>query len=360
LETLLESASSSGVKPDLVERILDQENIHQVIQNDLKKTGQIGYREVWRLGLITPEQDIFKPRSLLLPRSERISKFVKDFNYRSNFEEQIPLTRTAVLNHIGAFNLQPFHLTVGWIRQKRKQQGKIYRLESELRPNEFINIRHIRIDRRYVQDIGRSQVFHKFLQEDGFPLKDTYIDGDPLTTERGGTVVIDQGKISFIYPQYYFQRRLIDNYGNLIYIGLDESYQPGTMLQVKILPSVSEPLFHRIQRNGYIPILRYRSFPYTCKYMLPIIDTPMSASGWAELFIGRSGKAKLYTAKEKTQTEWEAMMEKLRLLLFDELAKKDYHFLGLTQDKTHLDQYLAKKYEILRDYFIIKEWEMPT
>ena len=53
------------------------------------------------------------------------------------------------------------------------------------------------------------------------------------------------------------------------------------------------------------------------------------------------------------------MMNRLRELLFSELARKDYHILGLAQDGAHLSQYLAMKQGILADYYIIQDWVLP-
>jgi hypothetical protein len=52
-------------------------------------------------------------------------------------------------------------------------------------------------------------------------------------------------------------------------------------------------------------------------------------------------------------------MNRLRELLFSELARKDYHLLSLTKDKAHLNDYLTKKQDILADYFIIHTWVLP-
>jgi hypothetical protein len=92
--------------------------------------------------------------------------------------------------------------------------------------------------------------------------------------------------------------------------------------------------------------------------MLPILDTPMSANGWADLFIDTAGKARLFIAKEKTDAEWVEVMNRLKQLFFAELARVDYHFLGLTQDKARLNQYLSQKQEILKDYFTIQDWRL--
>jgi hypothetical protein len=84
----------------------------------------------------------------------------------------------------------------------------------------------------------------------------------------------------------------------------------------------------------------------------------MSCNGWADLFIDPAGKAKLYIAREKTEAEWYTMMNRLRQLLSNELAKKDNHLLGLTQDSAHLDLYLAQKQSILEEYFVVQGWSL--
>lgn len=85
----------------------------------------------------------------------------------------------------------------------------------------------------------------------------------------------------------------------------------------------------------------------------------MSDSGWADLYIDTRGKGKLFIAKEKSLDEWYEMMGRLRELLYSELARKDYHLLGLAQDRAHLNEYLAKKQVILADYYIIRDWALP-
>ena len=106
-------------------------------------------------------------------------------------------------------------------------------------------------------------------------------------------IVLDKGEIEIIYSDYFVQSRLIDDEGNLIYMGIDENFQPGsTWHSVAIRPSVSRKLIKCVNYNGYAPIVRYRSFPYASNFMLPILDTPMSDSGWADLFIDTRGKAK--------------------------------------------------------------------
>jgi hypothetical protein len=362
LDSSIQSALTNGVTPEFIARILGQKSVISTIRDDLMKTGQIGYKEVWRFGLITPDQDRYDPRPSQLSRRERVRRVVEDHNYRLNLDEQIPVKRTAVLHSTSYFNAQFNNLAVvgGSVKPLiRFYPGWGYRLSTEMNRGEFVQIRGIQIDTCSASTQSRSRFLPRFLQEDGFPLKESYADGDPLTTERGGIIVIDKGKVIIIYPRYFVQRRLIDDRGDLVDIGLDESFNHNPMFAVKMRPSVSELLVRRVKANGYIPVLRYRSVPYASDFMFPILDTPMSDSGWAELFIDTRGKGKLFIAKEKTLAEWYEMMNRLRQLFHSELARKDYHLLGLTKDKAHLNHYLSQKQKILEDYYSIRDWVLP-
>ena len=64
----------------------------------------------------------------------------------------------------------------------------------------------------------------------------------------------------------------------------------------------------------------------------------------------------MFIAKDKTRAEWVEMMNKLKQLFFDELAKNHHHILGFTKDRNHLSSYLFKKMTILEGYYIIQDW----
>jgi hypothetical protein len=354
----ISSTTTQGMTPAFVADLLSRDRVIQVIKNDLSKTACIGYKEVWRLGLITPDMDRFDPSLYQLPRQERMKRSLSDYNALLNFAEQIPLKRRAVLYNPYTFNLQFNNLFVtrGAVKPMISgYPGWSYGLSTKLNKGEFIPIRYLQMEAR--QGVApRSRQFPQFLREDGFPLKDTYADDDPLTTERGGIIVNDHGKITVIHPRYFVQRRLIDDEGNLVYMGLDEDFSHNTLFNIEVRPSVSARLIRCVEAYGYIPILRYRSFPYASDFMLPVLDTPMSMSGWAELFIDTRGRAKLFIALDKTLAEWYELMNRLKQLFYSELARANYHLLGLTKDKAHLSEYLAKKQAILEDYYLIMDW----
>lgn len=358
----LRHTRESVLTPENILEILSQECVILAIKKDLSKTHQIARKETWCLALITPDQDKYDLSLSQLSRQERLRSF-SDSNARLNFDNQIPVKRVAVVHSAPYFNrhwnnVQVFHGATE--RMIRQYPGWNYSLAPTIPDEKWANIRDLKISSSSASLHNRNPIFTKFLQEDGFTLKDSYLDGDPLTTERGGTIVIDKGKLKIIYPEYFIQTRLIDDTGNLIYLGLDENFQhKNSWLGVSFVPSTSKKLFQCVDNNEYIPVLRYRSFPYKSDFMLPILDTPMSASGWADLFIDPSGKGKLFIAKEKALDEWIEMMNRLKELFFVELTKKGYHLLALTKDLRHLNEYLSKKQAILEDYFIIRDWTLP-
>jgi hypothetical protein len=105
-----------------------RDSVIQAIKNDLAKTAVL-HKEVWRLGLITPDQDRFDLSLYQLSRQERMKRSLSDYTALVNFADQIPLKRRAVLYNPYTFNLQFNNLFVtrgavkpmisgypGWIR----------------------------------------------------------------------------------------------------------------------------------------------------------------------------------------------------------------------------------------------------
>ena len=292
-------------------------------------------------------------------RQEGLKEILVDYNHRLNRLGQIPLKRTAVLNSSNYINVQFSNCVITELSEtglNLRNSLRSYSLSASMEESDLSPIRDIQI--RSGGGENRGQYLPRFLQSHGFPIRDSYVDGDPLTTERGGIIVIDKGKTITITPKYFVQRRLIDDEGNLVHLGLDESFNHSTMFDVKMQPSVSALLIRCVSSHGYLPVLRYRSFPYASDYMLPILDTPMSCNGWADIFIDTRGKAKLFVAREHSDEGWIDMMNRLKQLLYDELAKKDNHLLGLTKDQADLSDYLSKKHAILEQFYTIKDWNL--
>ncbi len=270
------------VTPELITEILSEESVISIIKKDLEKTWQIDYKEQWRLGLLTPDIDTYDLSYNLLSRKERLSKSVDTATMR-NFANQIPIKRAAIINATTYFTVQVDRIMIlhGTMKPMiQKYPGWSYQLIRKTQSHGYQNIRDLAIDTDSPSARNRNRILPKFLQEDGFPLKEHYSDGDPLTTERGGTIIVDRGIIKIIYPDYFVQRRLIDDEGNLVYLGLDENFSySSTWNGVSVVPSVSKKLYKCVTYNEYVPVVRFRSFPYASNFMLPILDTPMSESG---------------------------------------------------------------------------------
>ncbi len=351
------SLPATGVTPHLIEEILSQEAVIRAIKSDISRTDQVGYRETWRLGLITPDQDLFDITSYRQSRGERMKRFIQDAPSRYVYLDQIRYKRSAVLYSTSFFSAHFNNVLINAGLYKRiGYPGWSYSLSGRMHPGEYSRIRDIQIARSTFTE-NRSRTLPQFLQEDGFPLRDVYADGDPLTTDRTGTIVIDQGRLLVIHPRYFIQRRIIDDEGNLVDIGFDENLGH-TVMGVEMKPAVSRWLVREVSSHRYLPLVRYRTIPYSSEYMLPVLDTPMSMNGWADLFIDPQGKARLYIARPRSLDQWYGMMNRLRQLFYDELAKKDYHLLGLTKDKAQLNHYLCQKHAILGEFFIIHDLQL--
>ncbi len=353
----IRSEPVDAVTPELIEKVLCNNDVIAAIKNDLQRIRLIGAKETWRLGLITPDQDVYDLRFGQMSRSERLQQ-VSNLNVRGTFTHQIYYKRFAVIHSTSYFNtrLNNVQITNGAVKHLNYPLWS-YRLQQKSAPGEFIAIRDLEIarDASFMDD--RAYSLPEFLREDGFPLKRSYPDGDPLTTDRGGTIVLDRGELKIIYPPYFVQRRLIDDEGSLLDIGIDEDFGH-SVPSVSLIPAVSKRLYQYVQSSRYLPVLRYCSVPYASDFMFPVLDTPMSSSGWADLYIDTRGKARLFMARKNTDAQWYEMMDRLKSLFLTTLSAVDCHLLGLTKDKARLEQYLTEKQAILRDYFIIQDWKL--
>lgn len=344
-----------------LENILHDEIVKNAIKEDVKKTHLIDYKKTWKLGVITPDTDHIVFVGTGMKRMDMLKQL--------SHVEQLPLKKTAILYApvLGNF-LRTHTLTITGGDVKRIYSTWCYKLETKVRKGESFLVKEIKIAASALFRAGLEELqesirqrkdgmpIFEFLIKQGFPLKEHYDDGDPLTTERGGIIVVSMDNPTIIHPEYFVQRSLIDDEGNMIYIGLDASRIMANTVEIK--PFISKKLAKLRFRKGYRSneiFIRYHSFPYQSESMLPILDTPVSANLWGELAIDPQGGARLFMAKYNESNEWVKMMGKLRELFVSELNKKDNHLLGLTKDKTHLDEYLKKKEDILKNYYDIED-----
>ena len=174
LNSSIQFALSNRVTPELINEVLCQESVIRAIKNDLMKTEQIGYKEVWRLGLITPDQDRYDPRPSQLSRREGVKRVAEDNNYRLNLAEQIPLKRAAALYNPGSFNTQFDRITVrgGLVKPRIGfYPGWTYGLSTEQHRGEFTRIRDTF---RVNIEIYNSILIHLLLRIEASSCHDSY------------------------------------------------------------------------------------------------------------------------------------------------------------------------------------------
>ncbi len=339
-----------------IERLLSESSVRREIAQDMARVGVVDYKEQWKLGVIRSGED----RVILIP-----GEFDEGMGLleRANRLQQIPLKRTALLYPTVMFGKRDgLNVTGGGVKQIYPVW--LYALERKPEKGGSMPISDITISpgalfRRNIPELQASlghrpqgMPIPEFLKRQGFSLKESYEDGNPFHLERGGIITPD-GMVH--HPDFFLQRSLIDDEGNLICLGHDE--EAATMDTVKMQPAFYKRLAQQgFRTNGPFPFLiRYRSHPVCDETMLPILDVPMSASNWSELVVNPQGKARLFTAKDNSDKQWAEMMSRLQQLLIVEMRKKQNRLLALTKDGAHLQEYLQQKETILSDYFEIRD-----
>lgn len=343
-----------------IERLLSESSVRTEIAYDMGQTNHLRHKEQWFLGVVESGQDLV----ILIP-----GEFDQGMRFFEKGEKlhRLPLKKTALLypsimfskrdglNVTGGGIKQIYPSWVYWLGDKPERGESMPISEITIAPGAFFRkgIPELQVS---VADYPNGMPVPEFLRRQGFPLKKTYDNGDPLNLERGGFIE-PNGYIH--HPEYFVQRSLIDDEGNLIHLGLCESNPREDA--VYFTPAKLEKLAKQGYRTGEVSLdgprflIRYHSFPYESDIPLSILDPPISAPDFAELVICPSGKARLYVAKDQPDSNWQQMMDRLRDLFIAEMRKKGNHLLRFTQDSAHLYEYLAQKEAILQDYFIIED-----
>ena len=339
-----------------VERLLAESRIRAAIAEDMRRGDVVDYKEQWKLAVIKPDEDrvIFQAGEFdegmgMLEKANRLG--------------QMPLKHTAVL-YPGSIIGKQESLAIKGGGVKRIYPVWSYTLDNKPRKGRSMKIEDITIAamalfRKGIPELQTSlshrqsgMPIPEFMKKMGFPLQESYEDGDPLNFERGGIITPD-GEV--YHPEFFNQRSIIDDEGNLIVLGHDEG--AATEDTLKMQPAFYKRLAQQgFRTNGPFPFLiRYRSHPVCDETMLPILDVPMSAPNWSELVINPKGEARLFTARNVGDEGWQEIMNRLRDLFIDEMRKKRNRLLAFTKDESHLNEYLSKKETILKDYFVIQD-----
>jgi hypothetical protein len=341
-----------------IPELLQDPAVLAILRADVQRIGQVSGQETWRLGLLTPDQARYDVTIFGRPSNALRDRMLNEPLTRINALGLLPVTRTAVLQPTSFFNLHYDNLLIShgaMVSAAGRAADRSYKLAQAVPEDAYASLREIQIN---YNGGSHPAPLADFLRDNGFPIKAAYADGDPLTTERGGVIVGSQGKVNVFYPHYFVQCRLIDDEGNLVFLGLDEDLLPGANFNVHFQPAAGTGLLKCVSENGCTPILRYHTLPYASADHLPVLDTPISANGWADLYIGTSGQAKLFIAGEFSDDAWKMMLNRLRGLLYHELAHFDYNLLPLLKDASALEHYLSEKTAILDEYYTVQDWQL--
>lgn len=336
---------------DYVNEMLELEAVRDAIQEDLSRTALLGYKETWKLGLITPETDWVFMGTDIQPIPPGMSKIKAAMRL-----VEVQTSMMALLFPARLFGGKGNALQVNLGDMSSALQNTYPLVQSpgkrDLMPIDEITARSPAYRPGWKDSVSGVPV-RQILRHLGFPLKTEYRDGNPLAVKRVG-LVDSQGIVH--RPAYFFQRSLIDDEGNLLYLGLDDT-KAILAAMPKLRPVEHVSAIGKVLRRISLapPIVRYCTFPFASETLLPLVDTPPTLPGWADLVISPSGRGRLFIAMDKDPFEWQQMMNLLKELLIDTLKSVEFRLLSLTKNADLQDEYLTKKESILRECFLIKE-----
>jgi hypothetical protein len=318
---------------DHVNEILEREPIRDTIREDLRRTELLGYRESWKLGLVTPQTDwVFMGTDIqsIPPGMNRLQASMRLVNVQTSMK--------ALLYPMALFWLKGNALQIDF-GSTASNFPSTYPLVRSPGKRDYMPIEQLTVRapayRAGWEDTKSGIPVVEILRHLGFPLKTHYRDGNPLAVKRV-RLVDSQGIVH--KPVYFSQRSLIDE-----------------MLQLRPVEHVSaiRKVLRRISLA--LPIVRYHTFPFESKTLLPLIDTPPTLPGWVDLVISPSGRGRLFIAMDKDSSAWQQMMNLLKELLISTLRLVEFRLLSLTQNADLQNEYLTKKESILRECFLIKD-----
>jgi len=310
------------------------------LNRDIQTLGRIRRKEEWRLGLISAGHDkisrlgILQPtkRAVVFPkatfgRPDRIGVFAGG---AALFTCQIMFPKEPG----DLFNSDTFPLTA----IKIKASGHGYR------------------------PIPLSQ----FLTEEGFPVLRAGKGGSlhPYFSTLASGVVFETptGDFRAFRAPFFTQRVLIDDEGNVIWLGLDDGEDWRPMFFVPMRPANHNELFKvAYSKWSKEPALWYYTspVPFDTGQNLPILDVPTTIEPLSTMVIDPFDpclQSKLFVPRKDVNLE--DMMQRANQLWKGTIAKCDGHLLRLTRDRERLLDYLKRKEELLGQYYLIEEIDL--
>jgi hypothetical protein len=212
----------------------------------------------------------------------------------------------------------------------------------------------------------------QFLTELGFPAAPRQ--GDDLYTMEVSKLAVldDKDRVHFVDEDFFVHRSLVDEDGNLIYIGLDEGIEHArddgaianqnidnfrwAPFPIRIWPWMGYGLKKYFEKSvrfrrylNLTPLFRFTCFPQTTEIYLPLLDYPKNLEGAPEIFIRPDGKGTIFLPHEGISLG--EMAERLWDLWKTEYYKVNGSLLSITRNADHVNSYLEKKQAVIAEYF---------
>jgi len=338
----LEQRVSEDARAQRIERLFQCKEFGIALGKACHSVGKILPGEEWRLGLIVPGHD-------------RVGKLGL---------ELITPVKTAVLHQRTTFGTRHSRLVITEGYSLTSHEIILGRPPSERSClKSEVTVRHSKTDERFP--------LPQMLHNEGFPIARPRRDKDPdpfvtitggvwVQTKTGEQKAIKTGEIGD--PALFVQRTLIDDEGNVIYLGFDDGYWtvPNFSVTMKPTPTFSRFLEETYGKD-YTPLLWYHTspVPFASELWMPILDIPLTSYAIPELVIDpETKKGILFIAK--SGADLEECMQRLQALWETELAACDRSLLTLMKNEDRLWAYLKEKEEILGRNFLWEEYDLQS
>jgi hypothetical protein len=315
---------------DQIRELLNIPLVREALKEDFNRLGKIRDKEEWRLGVILPGHDLVGRFSFLTP-SKRAVIFPKSV---------IGHPACIAVSGSTSFYMRPI------------------RLPPPPRCGE---------ERYSLQQIKVLDPYHgpvllpQFLQEEYFPIEPSKLSQQFITTASGVIVRTPEG-LKVFHPQFFIQRVLIDDEGEVIWLGLDYGQDPASKFSVWMHPTLdmlTKLLTKLYQEVGgvpwhYEPLVWYHTSLLPFAGMeLPLLDVPPLGHTLVEVFVAPNGRCRLLIPRQGA--DFKTLVRYLEEHWEKTLSDCGGHLLCLTKDKDKLREYLNRKLEIISEYYLYED-----
>lgn len=340
---------------DQIREVLSDPSVQKAIKEDLNNLRKIRDKEEWRLGVILPGHDLVGRLGFLNP-SKRAVIFPK-----------------SMIGHLADIAVS----------------GSIFFYSRRIRLPEGHG------EERYLlQKIKVLDPYHGyqpiplplFLQEEGFPIEQLKLSRQLMTIASGvivrtpdpeGCKSLRFNKV--FHPRFFIQRVLIDDEGEVIWLGLDYGQDPTPKFSVWMHPTldVLTKLLMKLYQElkgapwHYEPLVWYHTSPLPFTVAgFPLLDIPLPGYTLVEVIIEPDGirdrdpvnpdrEVLIHQSRiliPRKGADFEAMIKRLEEHWEKTLSDCGGHLLHLAKDK--LREYLDRKMEIINEYYLMEDCEL--